>query len=305
MPVNNRRNHPVHGRAAVADFICPDNGFRGKQVRQGVVPKDFMKENYRQLKQAQAQKKEDEEAAAHAHSSPRKSSSKLIQFRDVQSRVYEEPATWRTAAPNPGNGTVFLTRGASQRRLNEKRAEGNAARRQVEEMRKEAEYYSTAQRPSTPTKMAVPARTERGTFVRNQKDFINANKEQCPASPRTDASVASVEKGMSKPANYGRVPKYLEQRKAQWKEEQDRQALALADKDCPKGMKLMKEDERVSTLETLQQSKVECQKMLSKLPFTAETMSARKKVEALETRLKEIENAIGLFSKQKVYIAKD
>ena len=36
-----------------------------------------------------------------------------------------------------------------------------------------------------------------------------------------------------------------------------------------------------------------------------ETVSARKKVEALEARLKEIENAIILFSKPKVYIAKD
>mgnify|MGYP000244674677 CR=1 FL=1 len=274
-----------------------------------------MKENYRDLKAAQARRKEDEASMAEqARMSPRKSSSKLIQFQNVQSRVYEvtdmhssrAPLTSRSTATN---GTVFLTRGASQKRLEDKRREAQAARKQVEASKAEAEYYST-ERPATPTKAAVPARSERGTFVRRNADFVQANKAQAqammPPSPRGDASVtSSVEKGPVKHATYGRVPKYLEQRKAEWKLEQQRLEREKADKDCPPGMTLMKEDERLSTLETLEQSKVEVAKMLSKLPFVVETVSARKKVEALEARLKEIENAIILFSKPKVYIAKD
>ncbi len=243
-----------------------------------------------------------------AKASPRQTSSKLIQFRNVESRVYQtqQPLTARS---NATNGTVFLTRGASQKRLEDKRREASAARREVEEATREAEYYSTAVRPQTPTKAAVPRSTERGVFKqRTDEDFIGANKIKAsamyPPSPVGGGSMASTEVN-SKHSAYGRVPKYLEQRKAQWKEEQARLALEKADADCPQGMRLMAEEERLSTLETLEQSKIECGKQLAKLPFVVETPSARKKVETLEARLKEIENAIVLFSKTKVYIAKD
>jgi hypothetical protein len=40
------------------------------------------------------------------------------------------------------------------------------------------------------------------------------------------------------------------------------------------------------------------------MPFVVETPSQRKKQEALEAKLREIDNAIGIFSKEKVYVAK-
>lgn len=306
----NRANHPVHGRAAVADFICPDNGFRGRQARKGITPKDFMKENYRQLRMEQARRKDEAAAEEREKASPRKSQSKLIQFQNVESRVYEPTQAYNTAR---SNGTVFLTRGASQKRLQEMRQQSIAARKDVEEAKKKAEYYST-ERPATPTKLKTPKASDRGVFKpRSRVDFVQENKQaqvMAPQSPsRADESnsVGAESSTMStkRHGNFGRVPKYLEQRKAEWKVEQDRIARENADKDCPAGMTLMKEDERLATLETLEQSKVECSKQLAKLPFVVETPSLRKKVESLESRLKEIENAIILFSKPKVYIAKD
>ena len=44
-------------------------------------------------------------------------------------------------------------------------------------------------------------------------------------------------------------------------------------------------------------------KQLTKLPFILETPTAKRKHAALEAKLKEIESAVALFSKTKVYIA--
>ena len=41
------------------------------------------------------------------------------------------------------------------------------------------------------------------------------------------------------------------------------------------------------------------------MPMVLETISARKKQEVFENKLKEIENAISIFKKPKVFIARD
>ena len=75
--------------------------------------------------------------------------------------------------------------------------------------------------------------------------------------------------------------------------------------DCPRGMKLMPDEERLSTLENLQTSKTECLRLLQKLPFVIDTISSQKKQQIYETKLREIENAINIFQKPRVFIAKD
>lgn len=67
----------------------------------------------------------------------------------------------------------------------------------------------------------------------------------------------------------------------------------------------MPDDERLKTLESLQTSKAEVLKLLSKLPFVLDSLSSRKKQEVYERKLKEIEGAIDIFKKPKVFIAKE
>ena len=72
----------------------------------------------------------------------------------------------------------------------------------------------------------------------------------------------------NKPAkheSYGKNPKYLEERKQQMKEEKELRMRSMPDPDCPKGMKLMPDEERLSTLENLQRSKAEVLQLLGKL----------------------------------------
>ena len=76
-------------------------------------------------------------------------------------------------------------------------------------------------------------------------------------------------------------------------------------KGCPKGMTLLPEEERLETLKVLQQNAAETNKVLSKMPLLVETPSLIKRKAALEQKLQEIESAIQVFSRTKVYVRED
>lgn len=280
------------GRAQIADFICPDNGVRGAMMRKGIQLKDHMKENVRQLRDVQAQRREQRES-----NDCQKEPYKLSQFKNVEARVYDTSKIQPYREPD-GN---FLTKGAAELRRSELAHERKVIRDQVEAKIEEARMYSD-ELPLSPRKASVPK--ENAHLARRQdKDWVTRNRVSATvmSPPRKEDDDSK----MQKHAAYGRVPGYLENRKALWNEEKEIKRRSLPDPDCPRGMKLMPEDERLSTLEVLENSKAECFKQLGRLPFNVETPSMRKKQEALESKLREIENAINIFSKTKVFIAKD
>ena len=111
LEMSNRRGPAsVHGRAAVADFICPDNGFRGTQARKGAHVKNHMKENYRQLQATAASNRAREEESQ----APKKTLYKLGQFKNVESRLFE-PTKSRKAVLKESK--TFVQRGDSERRM--------------------------------------------------------------------------------------------------------------------------------------------------------------------------------------------
>lgn len=57
-----RGRHQVHGRSQIADFLCPDNGYRGQLKRQGKEVRDHMKENRVGLKEQQQRLRDKKEA---------------------------------------------------------------------------------------------------------------------------------------------------------------------------------------------------------------------------------------------------
>lgn len=302
----------VYGRTQVADFICPDNGYRGTQLRKGIVPKDHMKENYRQLRQKQLQNRDDQ--ISKMRSKP-ESFSKLIEFKNIESRVYQEREISENNIPQTArtNDSVFLMKGANNRRLLNQVRKGQEARRQVEKQLESAEYYSTAKRPSTPRKDAVPKANEIADLApRSQENWVASNKLRMQtqmSSSTTSSKLLDRSSNGKKPApkhkSFGKVPSYLTQRKTEMKLLKEREEAMKPDKDCPPGMTLMPNEERLATLETLQQSKEECISQLSKMPIAIETLSLKEKQHSLECKLKEIDNAINLFSKPKVFISRD
>jgi len=300
-------SYQVAGRqkpSAVAEMLMPTNGFRGAQKRAGIAPKNHMKDNLMAIKYAQAAAREERENAARAA----KDLYKLEQFRNVPSRVFEQPppSPRRSARgdENDENDGEFLQRGTAERRQQELREKNKAARQIIQEKIEDARFI--ADRPSTPRKGKTPARTEVGVFKpRTNDDWISSNRQaaQRMAAPVTLTKNERAAQDAAVHGSFGQVPEYLQQRKLQWAQEKEEAKRLAPDPNCPKGMKLMPEDERVQTLEVLKASREEAMNQLSRMPFILETPTAKRKHAELEMKLKEIEAALQLFSKQKVYIA--
>ena len=138
---------------------------------------------------------------------------------------------------------------------------------------------------------------------RVRKNYLAENKsEMMGARPqvRSDDKAA-----LTKHESYGEVPQYLQQRKLRWEEEEKMRQLNKPDEDCPDGMVCMPEAERLETLEVLEESEKQAKADLFAMPLTVQTIASTKKKNALEAKLKEIEDAKKIFSRPKVYIAMD
>jgi hypothetical protein len=330
-----------HGRSQIADFICPDNGYRGLQKRQGINPKDHMKENRLMLRQAQAKMREDREEAARVP----KDLYKLQQFRDIKPRLYDISNKGASRSGGGGVGLSTMSRGSSNSRADhddygdeENQEDGNydlgyendsndncgnvafvrkgmdakrredlklmnlEARKELEAKMEDARWI--ADRPETPRKGPTPKSSEVAKLApRSNADFISRNRAKALTLMPPKLSDKSSTTDLHE--EFGKVPEYLEERKAKWAKEKEELKKRMPDPSCPKGMTLMPEEERLSTLEVLKASKEEATKQLAKMPFVIETPTLKKRHSELEAKLREIENAIALFSKTKVYIALD
>lgn len=73
----------------------------------------------------------------------------------------------------------------------------------------------------------------------------------------------------------------------------------------PPGMTLMAEEERQKTVELLTQNKEKITREISSMPLTIETPTLVEKHNMLHEKLREIEEAMKLFTRKKVYITAD
>ena len=133
------------------------------------------------------------------------------------------------------------------------------------------------------------------------KDFINRNKSalQGIKSKKLDKEPEQL---FTEKENYGKLPRYLLQRKLQIAEEYERKREGDRQARAPPGTRLMPEEERLQTLIMLEANKAEVEKHLKLLPFVVETPSQIKNKTNLEKRLQEIEEAEKLFSRPLFYV---
>ena len=103
--------------------------------------------------------------------------------------------------------------------------------------------------------------------------------------------------------SYGKVPSYITRRRAKIaQEEKQRRRDALAP---PPGLVLLEESERIKTLGHLKAEAEKATYELSNIPFRCDPARAGKLREESSFRLKEIEDAILVFSKERVFVAQD
>ena len=101
---------------------------------------------------------------------------------------------------------------------------------------------------------------------------------------------------------YGHVPKYLKEMKIRSKLMKDLEKKKEEEKSYPKGTKLLSEEERIFTLQKLQENKKELENLVTKLPIASDSILAKNKRQKLFKELDEIEQAIITFSKNKVFV---
>jgi hypothetical protein len=295
----------------MGDLITPVDGYRGALTKKGVQPKNHMKDNVKDMRMKQLQMKQEKDDRNQQEIQSR-SLYKLPQFQNVESRLYNKPnsASGRAGDDDLENyegddrrSSNFLTKGQSGFRREQLANQSMMARLQLED-KLGAERVGN-EKPASPRKPAVPRSNELALLPgASNADFIQRNKLNAISMPSTKRNSFSGENS-DKHEEFGKVPQYLEERKAKWAAEEDERKRRMPDPDCPPGMCLMPENERQDTLRTLEESREEALNQLRRLPFVIETITLKKKQESLENKLREIDRALSIFSKPKVYIAAD
>uniref|UniRef100_A0A8D2INN3 Enkurin domain containing 1 n=1 Tax=Varanus komodoensis TaxID=61221 RepID=A0A8D2INN3_VARKO len=103
----------------------------------------------------------------------------------------------------------------------------------------------------------------------------------------------------------GHVPRYLIERKDHWRKEAEERQRNTPDPDMPPGHARMPENQRLETLSSLQKSQEQLLKDLLLLPVRIDSLSVQNRRVALEKKLSQIEEALKIFSRPKVFIKLD
>jgi len=104
--------------------------------------------------------------------------------------------------------------------------------------------------------------------------------------------------------SYGKIPKYISDRKARI-EQEARDMQYCKDNAPPKpGLVLLQETDRLDTLHMLERNEQEARKILDSIPFRMNEQRATRIRQTVEYRLAEIEETRKMFSVGKVFVTK-
>jgi hypothetical protein len=293
-----------YGKSTVGEFLNPVNGVRGRMERQGVKPRDHARDNMIAIREKQRENRERQELEANTKPL---NEWKMEKFKDVKSKIsttrtndhHMRPESHNNGYENRSNNmhnnnnsnnppSNFLRKGSLDGRLQQAREEKAKLSPRRNSPRKE------------PVKQPVPRVNEVAKLApRKNTNFISANRDGAKkmSSPRKE----KTDEGR-RHSDFGHVPQYIQERKMEAAQQEERRRAALPDPDCPPGMKLMPESERIEMLTILKENEKDIHMQLSKLPLRPTTMSMIKRKEGLHEKLQEIENAQKMFSKPKVFI---
>ena len=124
--------------------------------------------------------------------------------------------------------------------------------------------------------------------------------------PRPCSSTDSVASSSdTRHKSYGKVPNYILQRKAKIEQFEQEERTRRENAPPHPGLVLMEESERLETLAMLDANEREAREELRNIPFSMNEQKSARLREAIEYRLKEIEETRNIFQKEKVFLAKE
>lgn len=251
------------------------------------VIRDFGKENVRKLREVQKRFRELEAQREHAKPVPVKALWISPKYQDVPSRVM---AQLQETSPSKKAECQKFLKAHSQCG-----AAGRPPLRRSE----------SGPSPSGTDAAAGDADSEmhvRGHTV----DFVSHNaRAASKTSLRRSQSLQNLRDKTPPSAVKGKVPEYLEQRKVQWKKEEEERRRNTPDPSIPAGHTQMSERKRQETLQSLKETHRSLVSELLSLPVNTDTLSLRSRRAGLDQRLSEVEEAIKIFSRDKVYVKVD
>ena len=265
------RNH----KTQVSEILNPVDGYREGLKRKGFIPKNHINDNSKSIRKMEKEFKMKEREEIEAK---KEKTFKMKRFTQVQSRVYNYSKRPSTCKPKR---TLEASIGNTDEDNND-----------LYEDNKENINYNNIH-------------YEDWKEIDKGHNFIMKNiKKACDDKsqiqrPQTAASEFGGENYKSK----GKIPQYLLDRKEEWKQKEVEKQRKEDLKRIPPGTKLLPEDERLTTLDQLRITKREIENTLESLPISMRTMALRNKKLDLESKLKEVETAITLFSKENVFVA--
>ncbi|UJR22451.1 hypothetical protein I4U23_025509 [Adineta vaga] len=144
-------------------------------------------------------------------------------------------------------------------------------------------------------------------------DFVKINSGYVKTIPKTRKTVSAEvveefrekqEKDLQKyqEKQNGRVPDYIEKIKEKRDENAYQTRANAPDPDCPPGHKKIDNQKRLSTLQQLQMNRNELEKNLHHLPIRNDSLILRRTKEDIEKKIVELDEAIQIFSKPKVFM---
>lgn len=265
---------------------------RNKLAREGKAPKNFAKINYQRLKQKEEKVKKLKQISESTQNGMN-GTFKLRRFSNVAPRIksnrssrHQDCVTQSSFAENKENNRVNID---TMKEYSSRRSDGKKC---------------AVDMTSTDCKM----KTEEG----GMKNYIRENYRKAFDSNEYHKRVTRSKQEKKKEMKYlrtrhslGELPQYLIQQKeeeahiARLREEEEKNGV------IPEGMCVLEESQRKEMVRRLIEKLEETRRERLKLPLIVETGKVKVKLQEIENRIREQEEAIQLFSKPRVLIYKD
>ncbi|XP_077998986.1 enkurin domain-containing protein 1-like isoform X2 [Glandiceps talaboti] len=262
--------------------------------------RDYTKENVRKMRQIQSVNRRRREEEQRKSTEPVKALPQSEKYKTVPSKLAEN-LNQPPAAPRPSSANYLRSHsrpGTPEIRGRSVSPAGN--RRPVS---------AGSARASSTDALDSPTAAELKLQKSDNVNYVALNARQTRyMQQRRSPSARAIEEHKKRleeahrSYKKGEVPSYLRSRQKQWDQEAEERRRNTPDPDMPPGHAAMPEKERLETLDVLKQKEHELTNELSRLSVTADTMRARAKRADLESRISEIEEAIKIFSRRKVFV---
>jgi len=277
--------------------------------------RDYNKENFRKIKQIQKANKEKQSDSC--RQTPVKAVYKIDKYDHIQSKVVQRLQTPDAPRMNrsqsmsdikgvKGSNKCFdKPTNSSKPNKNENKRPSSARVLNINDTNSNIEV----KRPSSAYAFGSKVRNESQNKSKNHiaRNMQVAKKSSLKRSPSLNVLDDLKKKQNHEFNNYkrGEIPKYLQTRQHEWKKEEEERIANIPDPTIPPGHSLMPEADRLKTLNILKKSQKDMMSELQALPVSRDTLRMRSRKDLLEKKLREIDTAMKIFSRPRVFVKED